>query len=288
MGLHSAPPSDKTLPFRKPEANRRRLAVMAAGAAAVVAVSSAAWALSADDHASRASASAVFTPRQAGGPDDAAPGVLASPSASPSEKSSSGTPRPNASAAADEVSPRVSPSPAASPGTSATTGTSSVTRPTAKAAPRPRSGGGRDTASTSKDTGRTARHTTESTARNTPKGDKTASRPKTRRSGTRDTSRAGRVISSGTCGASYYDEPQMTASGERFDPDAMTAAHRTLPLGSKVRVTNPANGESVTVRINDRGPYTGGRCLDLSRAAFSAIGDTGAGVMRVEYEVLAT
>ncbi|GGP85970.1 hypothetical protein GCM10010140_14190 [Streptosporangium pseudovulgare] len=96
------------------------------------------------------------------------------------------------------------------------------------------------------------------------------------------------MISSGTCGASYYDEPQMTASGERFDPNAMTAAHKTLPLGSKVRVTNPANGESVTVRINDRGPYTGGRCLDLSRAAFSAIGDTGAGVMRVEYEVLAT
>ncbi|WP_229811018.1 septal ring lytic transglycosylase RlpA family protein [Streptosporangium pseudovulgare] len=283
MGLHSAPPSDKTLPFRKPEASRRRLAVLAAGAAAVVAVSSAAWALSADDHASRASASAVFTPRQTGGPGDAAPDVLASPS----EKPSSGTPTPNASAAADEVSPRVSPSPAASPGTSATTGTSSGTRPTAKAAPRPRSGGGRDTASTSKDTGSTARNTTGSTARNTSKGE-AASRPKTRRSGTRDTSRAGRVISSGTCGASYYDEPQMTASGERFDPNAMTAAHKTLPLGSKVRVTNPANGESVTVRINDRGPYTGGRCLDLSRAAFSAIGDTGAGVMRVEYEVLAT
>ncbi|MET9065974.1 septal ring lytic transglycosylase RlpA family protein [Streptosporangium sandarakinum] len=287
MGLHSAPPSDKTLPFRKPEANRRRLAVLAAGAAAVVAVSSTAWALSADDHASRASASAVFTPRQAGGPDDAAPGVLVSPSASPSEKSSSETPLPNASAAADEVSPRVSPSPATSPGTSATTGTSSGTRPTAKTAPRPRSGGGRDTASASKGTGSTARHTTGSTARNTPKGE-AASRPKKQRSGTRDTSRAGRVISSGTCGASYYDEPQMTASGERFDPGAMTAAHRTLPLGSKVRVTNPANGESVTVRINDRGPYTGGRCLDLSRAAFSAIGDTGAGVMRVEYEVLAT
>ncbi|MEU7859840.1 septal ring lytic transglycosylase RlpA family protein [Nonomuraea sp. NPDC049141] len=95
-----------------------------------------------------------------------------------------------------------------------------------------------------------------------------------------------RVISSGTCGASYYDEGQMTASGERFDPSAMTAAHKTLPLGSRVRVTNPANGDSVTVRINDRGPYVGGRCLDLSSAAFSAIGNTGAGVMRVKYEVL--
>ena len=96
-----------------------------------------------------------------------------------------------------------------------------------------------------------------------------------------------RVISSGTCGASYYGEPQMTASGERFNPNAMTAAHKTLPLGSKVRVTNPRTGESVTVRINDRGPYIGGRCLDLSTAAFAAIGNTSAGVMRVKYEVLA-
>ncbi|QFY14784.1 septal ring lytic transglycosylase RlpA family protein [Nonomuraea phyllanthi] len=96
-----------------------------------------------------------------------------------------------------------------------------------------------------------------------------------------------RVIASGTCGASYYGEPQMTASGERFNPSAMTAAHKTLPLGSRVRVTNPNNGESVTVRINDRGPYVGGRCLDLSEAAFAAIGNTNAGVMRVKYEVLA-
>ncbi|MGN9845558.1 septal ring lytic transglycosylase RlpA family protein [Nonomuraea sp. H19] len=96
-----------------------------------------------------------------------------------------------------------------------------------------------------------------------------------------------RVLSSGACGASFYDEPQMTASGERFNPSAMTAAHKTLPLGSKVRVINPNTGESVTVRINDRGPYVGGRCLDLSAAAFSAIGNTSAGVMRVKYEVLA-
>ncbi|MFC5835606.1 septal ring lytic transglycosylase RlpA family protein [Nonomuraea insulae] len=95
-----------------------------------------------------------------------------------------------------------------------------------------------------------------------------------------------RVLATGSCGASYYGEPQMTASGERFNPSAMTAAHKTLPLGSKVRVTNPDNGESVTVRINDRGPYVGGRCLDLSRAAFAAIGNVGAGVMHVKYEVL--
>ncbi|TDE19181.1 septal ring lytic transglycosylase RlpA family protein [Nonomuraea mesophila] len=96
-----------------------------------------------------------------------------------------------------------------------------------------------------------------------------------------------RVVSSGRCGASYYGDPQMTASGERFDPSAMTAAHKTLPLGSKVRVTNPANGEAVTVRINDRGPYIGGRCLDLSRAAFAAIGNVSSGVMKGKYQVLA-
>ncbi|MFG1706004.1 septal ring lytic transglycosylase RlpA family protein [Nonomuraea sp. M3C6] len=95
-----------------------------------------------------------------------------------------------------------------------------------------------------------------------------------------------RVLSTGACGASFYGEPQMTASGERFNPSAMTAAHKTLPLGSKVRVTNPNNGDSVTVRINDRGPYVGGRCLDLSEAAFAAIGNVSSGVMRVKYEVL--
>ncbi|MBB5630031.1 septal ring lytic transglycosylase RlpA family protein [Sphaerisporangium krabiense] len=98
---------------------------------------------------------------------------------------------------------------------------------------------------------------------------------------------ARKVIASGRCGASYYDEGQMTASGERFNPNAMTAAHKTLPMGSKVRVTNPGSGASVTVRINDRGPYIGGRCLDLSRAAFDAIGSLSAGTMTVKYQVLA-
>ncbi|MFI6594726.1 septal ring lytic transglycosylase RlpA family protein [Nonomuraea sp. NPDC050536] len=96
-----------------------------------------------------------------------------------------------------------------------------------------------------------------------------------------------RVLSAGRCGASFYAEGQMTASGERFNPSAMTAAHKTLPLGSRVRVINPSSGKSVIVRINDRGPYVGGRCLDLSEAAFNAIGDTGAGVMTVKYQVLA-
>jgi rare lipoprotein A len=102
---------------------------------------------------------------------------------------------------------------------------------------------------------------------------------------TASTSKA-QVLSTGACGASFYSEGQMTASGERFNPDAMTAAHKSLPLGSKVRVTNPRTDESVTVRINDRGPYVGGRCLDLSKAAFSAIGNIDAGTMQVKYEVL--
>ncbi len=94
-------------------------------------------------------------------------------------------------------------------------------------------------------------------------------------------------VNTHSCGASYYDEPQNTASGERFDPEALTAAHKTLPFGTRVRVTNPANGKSVIVRINDRGPYVDGRCLDLSRAAFRTIANLSQGVLnRVTYEVL--
>lgn len=95
-----------------------------------------------------------------------------------------------------------------------------------------------------------------------------------------------KVVESGSCEASYYWQGQMTASGEPFDPSELTAAHKTLPMGSKVRVTNKNNGRSVTVRINDRGPYAGGRCLDLSRAAMKKVGGTGAGVIPVRYEVL--
>lgn len=89
-----------------------------------------------------------------------------------------------------------------------------------------------------------------------------------------------------TCRASYYYQGQMTANGERFDPDAMTAAHKTLPFGSKVLVTNVRNGKSVIVRVNDRGPFVAGRCLDLSRGAFARIASLGSGVTTVEYEVL--
>jgi rare lipoprotein A (peptidoglycan hydrolase) len=72
-----------------------------------------------------------------------------------------------------------------------------------------------------------------------------------------------------------------TSTGERFNPNALTAASKTLPIGSHVKVTNPSNGKSVVVRINDRGPYCRGRSLDLSRRAAEEIGMTGKGVARV-------
>jgi rare lipoprotein A len=86
--------------------------------------------------------------------------------------------------------------------------------------------------------------------------------------------------------ASYYWQPQRVASGGWFNPNAMTAAHKTLPFGTRVRVTHSGNGRSVIVRINDRGPYVKGRIIDLSRAAASAIGMTGQGIARVSMEIL--
>jgi rare lipoprotein A len=89
--------------------------------------------------------------------------------------------------------------------------------------------------------------------------------------------------------ASYYARKlhnRKTASGELFNNYAMTAAHKTLPFGSEVKVTNLNNGKSVTVRINDRGPFVKGRIIDLSRAAFSQIGDLNRGVVKVEISVV--
>lgn len=91
---------------------------------------------------------------------------------------------------------------------------------------------------------------------------------------------------SGQCLASMYGDPQPTASGEIFDPTQLTAAHPTLPFHTMVEVTNTATGRSVTVRINDRGPYVAGRCLDLSTAAFSAIASLDQGVVRVSWRVV--
>lgn len=86
-------------------------------------------------------------------------------------------------------------------------------------------------------------------------------------------------------GAAFHDRP--TASGERFDMRAMTAAHRTLPFGTRVRVTNLSNGRSAVVRINDRGPFVRGRVLDLSRAAARELRLLGRGTERVRLDVLA-
>ena len=79
---------------------------------------------------------------------------------------------------------------------------------------------------------------------------------------------------------------RKTASGEKYDKDELTAAHKSLPFGTKVKVTNIRNGKSVVVEINDRGPYAKSRVLDLSQAAFSEIGHTNTGVMQVEYEII--
>lgn len=86
--------------------------------------------------------------------------------------------------------------------------------------------------------------------------------------------------------ASFYWQPQRVAAGGWFNPNAMTAAHRTLPFGTRVRVTHASSGRSVDVRINDRGPYIAGRIIDLSKAAAGVIGMQGQGVARVRVTVL--
>jgi rare lipoprotein A len=89
--------------------------------------------------------------------------------------------------------------------------------------------------------------------------------------------------------ASWYGEPhhgRPTASGERFDMHALTAAHRTLPFGTRLRVVNLDNDRVVVVRINDRGPNVSGRILDLSYAAARALGAVGPGIVPVRLTVL--
>jgi len=84
------------------------------------------------------------------------------------------------------------------------------------------------------------------------------------------------------CGdASWYALNSMTASGEQMDPTAMTAAHREYRFGTKLRVTNKRNGKSVIVRVNDRGPFTKGRILDVSKAAAGKLGFVNAGEAKV-------
>ena len=87
------------------------------------------------------------------------------------------------------------------------------------------------------------------------------------------------------CGsASWYALTSKTASGETMNPSALTAAHRSLPFGTRVRVTNRNNGQSVVVRINDRGPFIKGRIIDLSKAAAAQIGMIRAGHAPVCFE----
>jgi rare lipoprotein A len=83
-----------------------------------------------------------------------------------------------------------------------------------------------------------------------------------------------------------YEGGRVTANGERYNPGSLTAAHPTLPMGTRVRVTNNRNGRSVVVRINNRGPFTGGRIIDLSEAAAAAIGIKSSGVGNVSIESL--
>ena len=98
---------------------------------------------------------------------------------------------------------------------------------------------------------------------------------------------AGQAEASSQCGkASWYKMGTKTASGERMNAQALAAAHRSLPFGTKVRVENLANGRSVVVRINDRGPYSGGRVIDLTQGAAEKIGMIHSGVARVKMTVV--
>lgn len=108
------------------------------------------------------------------------------------------------------------------------------------------------------------------------RSDRTPSRP-----------RSGGLVQTGT--ASWYGDAfhqRRTANGERFDKHALTAAHRTLPFGTRVRVTHLSSGRSVVLRINDRGPYVKGRVIDLSMAAAHRLDVARAGTARVKIEAV--
>jgi rare lipoprotein A len=86
--------------------------------------------------------------------------------------------------------------------------------------------------------------------------------------------------------ASFYTEGTQTANGEKFDTHELTAAHRTLPFGTRLRVTNVATGQSVTVRVNDRGPFVPGRVVDVSYSAAQTLGMVGGGIAKVKLDVV--
>lgn len=131
------------------------------------------------------------------------------------------------------------------------------------------------------------RHTTEATA---DKNSKVAARPPAR-----PAAEAAAKPATGTAAstahashgiASFYRHGTLTASGEKFDMNEFTAAHRTLPFGTRLRVTNLATGRSVLVRVNDRGPFIEGRVVDVSYAAAESLGFTARGVTRVKLDVV--
>jgi rare lipoprotein A len=86
--------------------------------------------------------------------------------------------------------------------------------------------------------------------------------------------------------ASFYTEGTQTANGEKFNTNELTAAHPTLPFGTRLQVTNVATGKSVTVRVNDRGPYVHGRVVDVSYAAANALGMEDGGIAKVKLDVV--
>ena len=86
--------------------------------------------------------------------------------------------------------------------------------------------------------------------------------------------------------ASFYSYDPHTTSGEKFNKHELTAAHRTLPFGTRLRVTDVATGRSVTVRVNDRGPFVPGRVVDVSASAAETLGITGKGVAKVKLDVV--
>jgi rare lipoprotein A len=86
--------------------------------------------------------------------------------------------------------------------------------------------------------------------------------------------------------ASFYTEGTQTANGEKFDTHQLTAAHPTLPFGTRLRVTNVATGRSVTVRVNDRGPFVPGRVVDVSYAAAATLGMVEGGIAKVKLDVV--
>lgn len=129
---------------------------------------------------------------------------------------------------------------------------------------------------------RSARYTSRRAGRRTAAGRRSARRGYAYRGGD-----SGSYAGGGATGvASFYWQPQRVASGGWFNPNAMTAAHKTLPFGTRVRVTHLRNGRSVVVTINDRGPYIAGRIIDLSKAAAGVIGMQGQGIAQVRMDVI--